>query len=113
MTFMTNSHEKLFPMDLRPQSHEIIRTWTFYTVAKALFHENKLPWSTVAISGWVLDPNRNKMSKSKGNIMQPLPLLQEFSADGARYWAALAKLGSDTAFDKNVFQNGLTFMFLI
>jgi valyl-tRNA synthetase len=68
-------HKKLFPMDVRPQSHEIIRTWAFYTIAKAWLHEGTIPWKRVAISGWVLDPDRKKMSKSKGNVVTPMHLL--------------------------------------
>ncbi len=99
-------HEKLFPMDLRPQSHEIIRTWAFYTIAKAMLHENKIPWKQVAISGWVLDPDRKKMSKSKGNVLTPMHLLDQYGADGVRYWSASARLGTDTAFDESIMKNG-------
>jgi valyl-tRNA synthetase len=99
-------HEKLFPMNLRPQSHEIIRTWAFYTIAKSLLHENSLPWKHVAISGWILDPDRKKMSKSKGNVMTPMHLLEQYSADAVRYWAASARLGVDTAFDEQVLKVG-------
>jgi valyl-tRNA synthetase len=93
-------------MDIRPQSHEIIRTWAFYTIAKALLHEGKVPWKHVVISGWILDPDRKKMSKSKGNVVTPMHLLDEYTSDGARYWAASAKLGSDTAFDEKVLKVG-------
>jgi valyl-tRNA synthetase len=99
-------HGKLFPADLRPQSHEIIRTWAFYTIAKALLHEGKLPWHHVAVSGWILDPDRKKMSKSVGNVVTPMQLLEDFGADGVRYWAASARLGTDTAFDEKVFKVG-------
>jgi valyl-tRNA synthetase len=99
-------HHKLFPMDLRPQSHEIIRTWAFYTIAKALLHENVIPWKQVAISGWVLDPDRKKMSKSKGNVVTPMHLLDQYGSDAARYWSASARLGTDTAFDENVLKIG-------
>lgn len=99
-------HEQLFPMDLRPQSHEIIRTWAFYTIAKAMLHENKIPWKNVAISGWVLDPDRKKMSKSKGNVLTPMHLLDQYGSDGVRYWSAAARLGTDTAFDENVLKIG-------
>ncbi len=99
-------HQKLFPMDIRPQSHEIIRTWAFYTIAKAWMHEKEIPWKNVIISGWILDPDRKKMSKSKGNTVTPHHLLEQYSADGARYWAARARLGVDTAFDEKVFING-------
>ncbi len=99
-------HAALFPMDIRPQSHEIIRTWAFYTIAKALLHENSIPWQHVVISGWILDPDRKKMSKSKGNVVTPMHLLDQYTADGARYWAASARLGTDTAFDEKVFAVG-------
>lgn len=99
-------HEALFPMDIRPQSHEIIRTWAFYTIAKALLHDGTVPWKNVVISGWILDPDRKKMSKSKGNVVTPMHLLEQYSSDGVRYWAANAKLGSDTAFDEQVLKVG-------
>ncbi len=99
-------HARLFPMDLRPQSHEIIRTWAFYTIAKALLHDGDLPWRHVAISGWVLDPDRKKMSKSKGNVMTPTHLLDQYGADAVRYWSLSAKLGVDTAFDEKVLKVG-------
>jgi valyl-tRNA synthetase len=99
-------HAKLFPADVRPQSHEIIRTWAFYTIAKAMLHEDVVPWHNVLISGWILDPDRKKMSKSKGNVVTPMHLLEQYSADGARYWAASARLGVDTAFDDKVFKVG-------
>src|SRR4029453_1998290 len=88
-------HAALFPADLRPQSHDIIRTWAFYTIAKALMHEGKLPWQHVAVSGFVLDPERKKMSKSKGNAETPLPLLDQYGSDAIRYWAGSARLGVD------------------
>lgn len=99
-------HKKLFPMDVRPQSHEIIRTWAFYTIAKALMHENEIPWRHVVISGWILDPDRKKMSKSHGNVVTPEPLIDEFGADSVRYWAARARLGVDTAYEEQVFRVG-------
>jgi valyl-tRNA synthetase len=99
-------HEKLFPADVRPQGHDIIRTWAFYTIAKAALHEDKVPWTNAMISGWILDPDRKKMSKSKGNVMTPLPLLEKYTADAGRYWAASARLGSDTAFDEGIWKIG-------
>jgi len=99
-------HKKLFPMDIRPQSHEIIRTWAFYTTAKAYMHEREIPWKHVVISGWILDPDRKKMSKSRGKAVTPEPLLDEFGADAVRYWAARARLGVDTAYDEQVFKVG-------
>lgn len=99
-------HKKLFPADIRPQSHEIIRTWAFYTIAKALLHEGRVPWQNVVISGWILDPDRKKMSKSQGNVVTPLHLFDEHGVDSVRYWAASARLGADTAFDPQVFKIG-------
>src|SRR5262245_59788262 len=99
-------HRNLFPADVRPQSHEIIRTWAFYTIAKAMMHENRIPWKHAAISGWVLDPERKKMSKSLGNVVVPTPLIDEHTADAVRYWAASARLGADTALDEKVFRVG-------
>lgn len=99
-------HEKLFPADIRPQSHEIIRTWAFYTIAKAHLHHDSIPWKHVVVSGWILDPDRKKMSKSRGNVVTPAALLDEYTADGVRYWAASARLGTDTAFDTAVLKIG-------
>ncbi|HRK35869.1 MAG TPA: valine--tRNA ligase, partial [Candidatus Hydrogenedentes bacterium] len=99
-------HKKLFPMDVRPQSHEIIRTWAFYTIVKAYLHENEIPWKNVVISGWILDPDRKKMSKSQGNVVTPEPLIDQFGADCVRYWAGRARTGVDTAFDEQVFKVG-------
>jgi valyl-tRNA synthetase len=99
-------HRKLFPMDIRPQAHDIIRTWAFYTIVKAWMHEREIPWYHVVLSGWILDPDRKKMSKSKGNVVTPDALLVEWSSDAVRYWAARARLGTDTAFDPGVFKVG-------
>ena len=99
-------HHKLFPADLRPQSHEIIRTWTFGTVTKAMMHEDTIPWNNIMISGWVLAADKTKMSKSKGNIVTPIALIKEKGADVIRYWASSSKLGNDVAYSEEMFKAG-------
>ncbi|GLY03569.1 valine--tRNA ligase [Actinoplanes sp. NBRC 101535] len=90
---------RVFPMDLRPQAHEIIRTWLFATVLRSHQEFDSLPWHTALLSGWILDPDRKKMSKSKGNTVTPKALLEEFGSDAVRYWAVSGRPGTDTAFD--------------
>jgi len=99
-------HKKLFPADLRPQAHEILRTWAYYTMLKSHLHEDTLPWKNIMISGWCLAEDKSKMSKSKGNIIAPEKLLAEYGADLVRYWAASSKLGADTAYSEDVLKNG-------
>jgi valyl-tRNA synthetase len=90
---------KVFPFDLRPQGHDIIRTWLFSSAVRADALQNTAPWKHAAISGWILDPDRKKMSKSKGNVVVPTEVLEEFGSDAVRYWATSAKLGADTAYE--------------
>jgi valyl-tRNA synthetase len=91
--------DRVYPMDLRPQAHEIIRTWLFYTVLRAQTESGALPWRHAAISGWVLDPDRKKMSKSVGNVVTPMDPLRQYGSDAVRYWAANGRLGADVTFD--------------
>jgi valyl-tRNA synthetase len=98
--------DRVFPMDLRPQGPEIIRTWLFYTVLRSHVEQGALPWRHAAISGWILDPDRKKMSKSKGNVTTPGDLLRDYGSDAVRYWAASARLGVDTTFDPGQFKIG-------
>jgi valyl-tRNA synthetase len=92
--------DNVFPMDLRLQAHEIIRTWLFATVVRSHLQHTSLPFSDVMISGWVLDPDRKKMGKSTGNAATPMPLLEQHGADALRYWAASGRPGVDTAVDE-------------
>ena len=97
---------RVFPMDLRPQGHDIIRTWLFSTVLRSHLEHDSLPWAHTALSGWILDPDRKKMSKSKGNVVTPMDLLDEFGSDAVRYWAASGRPGVDTAFDRGQMKVG-------
>lgn len=95
-----------YPMDLRPQGQDIIRTWLFSSMVRGHLEFGENPWKHAAISGWILDPDRKKMSKSKGNVVTPMDLLQRHSSDAVRYWAASARLGTDAAFEENQMKIG-------
>lgn len=103
-------YEKLIPMSLRPQAHDIISFWLFNTVVKFYLHENKLPWKDVMISGWALDPKGEKMSKSKGNIIEPREIISKYCVDCLRYWAASSKLGEDLRVQEKIFIEGMRFL---
>ncbi|MFA6073753.1 MAG: valine--tRNA ligase [Candidatus Woesearchaeota archaeon] len=95
-----DSKMKNYPISLRPQAHDIIRTWAFYTIVKGLYHQGQVPWKNIVISGHVLDPKGNKMSKSKGNAIPPQDVLTNYGADALRYWAAGSKLGEDLPYQE-------------
>lgn len=97
---------KLYPADLRPQAHEIIRTWAFYTLVKSYLHTGNIPWKDLMISGWCLAEDKSKMSKSKGNVITPVDLIKERGTDAVRYWAATSRLGTDTAFSPDLLKIG-------
>jgi valyl-tRNA synthetase len=95
----TELFDTIFPMDVRPQGQDIIRTWLFSTVVRAHLEHDTIPWRHAAISGWILDPDRKKMSKSKGNAETPEDVVVQYGADAMRYWGASARLGTDAAYD--------------
>jgi valyl-tRNA synthetase len=102
----TDLFQRVFPMDLRPQAHDIIRTWLFSTIVRSHLQFNSLPFSDTLISGFIVDPDRKKMSKSIGNSVTPMPLVEQYGADALRYWAAGGRPGSDTAFDEGQLKIG-------
>ena len=102
----TELFARVFPMDLRPQAHDIIRTWLFSTIVRSHLQFDSLPFSDALISGFILDPDRKKMSKSIGNSVTPMPLVEQYGADALRYWAAGGRPGSDTAFDEGQLKIG-------
>lgn len=101
-------YEKVYPFSLRPQAHEIIRTWAFYTIVKSHYHFGRLPWTNVAISGWGLAPEGTaKLSKSRGGgPMPPLDMIAQYSADAVRYWTASTALGKDAVISEEKIQAG-------
>ena len=98
--------QRVFPYDIRPQGHDIIRTWLFATLVRSHFEHDELPWHTGTINGWILDPDRKKMSKSVGNVVTPLDFVEKYSADGVRYWATSGRPGTDTAFEEEQLRIG-------
>jgi valyl-tRNA synthetase len=100
-------YQRVFPMDLRPQAHDIIRTWLFSTVVRSQYEHEGLPWANAAISGFIVDPDRKKLSKSAGNMQDDPPsLIERHGADGVRYWSANGRPGMDMVFDEGVMKVG-------
>ena len=98
---------RTFPMDMRPQAHDIIRTWLFYTVVRSHYEHETVPWTNAAISGFIVDPDRKKLSKSAANAPDdPAALIESYGADGVRYWAANGRPGMDVVFDEGQLKIG-------
>ena len=98
--------QRVFPMDMRAQAHDIIRTWLFSTAVRSHWEHSTAPWRHATLSGWILDPDRKKMSKSKGNVVTPSSLFEQYSTDAVRYWAGSARPGVDTAFSEDQMKVG-------
>ncbi|MFO8016513.1 MAG: valine--tRNA ligase [Candidatus Woesearchaeota archaeon] len=103
-------YDSIYPMNLRPQAHDIITFWLFNTVVKSRLHNNTNPWNDVMISGWALDPHGKKMSKSKGNVIEPQEVISKYGADCLRFWAAGSKLGEDMPFQEKDLVTGKKFI---
>jgi valyl-tRNA synthetase len=106
----TKAYDKLYPMNLRPQAHDIITFWLFNTVVKSQLHNSVNPWRDIMISGWALDPHGKKMSKSKGNVIEPQAVLEKYGADALRFWAAGSKLGEDLPYQEKDLITGKKFI---
>ena len=102
--------KKIFPLSLRPQSHDIIRTWAFYTILKSYLHFKKIPWKDIVIGTYILDPKGKGMSKSKGNVIWADDLLRKYNVDNFRYWVATARLGEDLLFNEKDLITGKKFI---
>ncbi len=105
-----DQRKRVFPMSLRPQAHDIINFWLFYTMAKTRLLEQKNPWKDTTISGFVLDPKGRKMSKSIGNVVAPQDIIEKYSSDAIRYWAATSNLGSDLPYQEKDVKTGQKFV---
>jgi valyl-tRNA synthetase len=99
-------HPELYPVDMRPQGHDIISFWLFHTVVKCLEHTGEVPFDSVMINGMVLDENREKMSKSVGNVVEPDAVLEQYPVDAARYWAAGSAVGDDLPYSEKGLKAG-------
>jgi valyl-tRNA synthetase len=104
--FDEKTAEKMIPMNLRPQAHDIISTWLFYTVVRSHYHFDKIPWKDVMISGHVLDSSGRKMSKSIGNVVAPQEILDKYGSDALRYWSSGSTLGQDINYSEDEIKMG-------
>lgn len=103
--------KEILPMSVRPNAHDIIRTWDFYTIVKSLYHFGIIPWENVMISGHVMASKAEKISKKKSNSsMEPQAVIDQYSADAVRMWAATGSLGNDIIFSEEEFKNSLKFI---